>query len=441
MIFGGSSALASRLLLSWKSISNQAKFCATVTGLVKVDVPVQVLVERALEPLRQRQVTILAQQKELKGRCLAVEAELLDARRRAGEAQAQVTFQESRKQDLQRTISTLQETMDDIETKKNATMEEIRQKAREIGDEGADAKIEEVRKSPTLQQYMSKGSKSGSLIQEYAKLHFEVEEFKSKIQAAQTGSAKNEQVAAEHRKLREVAKEQASALEAALQELQKDQQAMRRSLDDVAKDEAQVNLQRQSLERTVDWAKSTSPVTPVTVETLGTLVITRAEAIRLALAISGSTHLQVLRDLKCAAFELRSERRIASRLKKAGFSGEELKEMGFSARELHKADIRILELFTGEELKAAGFSARELREIGTTVLALMELGFQVDELREAGCDSRSLQAARNYRNGTSIAELSLQGFEATDLKRAGFRACQLFPECWGPTAWFKYQLL
>ena len=68
MIFGGSSALASRLLLSWKSISNQAKFCATVTGLVKVDVPVQVLVERALEPLRQRQVTILAQQKELKGK-------------------------------------------------------------------------------------------------------------------------------------------------------------------------------------------------------------------------------------------------------------------------------------------------------------------------------------------------------------------------------------
>jgi len=372
MIFGGSSALASRLLLSWKSISNQAKFCATVTGLVKVDVPVQVLVERALEPLRQRQVTILAQQKELKGRCLAVEAELLDARRRAGEAQAQVTFQESRKQDLQRTISTLQETMDDIETKKNATMEEIRQKAREIGDEGADAKIEEVRKSPTLQQYMSKGSKSGSLIQEYAKLHFEVEEFKSKIQAAQTGSAKNEQVAAEHRKLREVAKEQASALEAALQELQKDQQAMRRSLDDVAKDEAQVNLQRQSLERTVDWAKSTSPVTPVTVETLGTLVITRAEAIRLALAISGSTHLQVLRDLKCAAFELRNgatTKTIASRLKEAGFSGEELKEMGFSARELHKADIRIKELFTGEELKEMGFSERELREIGTTVQA------------------------------------------------------------------------
>ena len=63
------------------------------------------------------------------------------------------------------------------------------------------------RKSPTLQQYMSKGSKSGSLIQEYAKLHFEVEEFKSKILAAQTGSAKNEQVAAEHRKLREVAKD------------------------------------------------------------------------------------------------------------------------------------------------------------------------------------------------------------------------------------------
>lgn len=292
---------------------------------------------------------------------------------------------------------------------------------------------------------MSKGSKSGSLIQEYAKLHFEVEEFKSKIQTAQSGSAKNEQVAAEHRKLREVAKEQASALEAALQALQQDQEAIRRSLDDVAKDEAQVNLQRQSLERTVSWAKSTSPLTPITVETLGTLVATRAEAIRLALAISGSTHLQVLRDLKCAAFELRipvpDERPIASRLKKAEFSGKELKDMGFSARELRKAGIQILELFTGEELKDAGFSARELREIGTTVLALMELGFQVDELEEAGCDSRSLQAARNYRNGTSIAQLSLQGFEATDLKRAGFRACQLFPDCWGPTAWFKYQLL
>ncbi|OLQ10707.1 hypothetical protein AK812_SmicGene5521 [Symbiodinium microadriaticum] len=152
-------------------------------------------------------------------------------------------------------------------------------------DEGADAKIEEVQKSPTLQQYMSKGSKSGSLIQEYAKLHFEVEEFKSKIQTAQSGSAKNEQVAAEHRKLREVAKDECIyGFELKDRHVQQDpneandthvqgephdqdepgsdnssiqdvvvpidesqpyqQGAIRRSLDDVAKDEAQVNLQR-----------------------------------------------------------------------------------------------------------------------------------------------------------------------------------------------------
>ncbi|CAE7466434.1 unnamed protein product [Symbiodinium natans] len=370
--------------------------------------------------------SIAAQQKELKGKYLAVEAELKDAQRRATEAQAQVSYQESKRKELQRTIAGWQEEMATIESKKTETMEEIRQKAREIGDDGADLKLDEVRKSPTLQQYLARGLKSGSLIQEYAKLHFEVEDFKSKIQAAQSGSAKNEQVAAEHRKLREVAKEQAEALKTSLRQLQRHQEAMQKDLDQVAEDEETVQLQRKSLERTVEWAKSTSPLTPITVDTLGSLVATRAEAIRLALAISGSAHLQVLRDLKCLAFELRSKRRIAEKLRKAGFAGQELKEMGFSARELHQADIPILELFTGEELKAAGFSARELREIGTTVLALMELGFQVHELRDAGCDSRSLEAACNFRNGTSVAELSLQGFEAIDLKRVDCRDSHCF---------------
>lgn len=388
--------------------------------------PVGVAARRALAPVQRERAQIARAMGQLEKDSAALEAQLADCVRRLEAASGHERRQKSEQERLLDLASRLSGERKALEAQRDAKGKEYLGRAAEVGLEGAESRLQQVRDNPRQVR-----DSHGSMLQEFARLDFQVREKEDGINDARAGAARAGQAASEHRLAAAAEADRRAAIRLRLDGACRGIEDCLARKESAERRRALVEADAAALRRAVPWAEGLSPLVRPSVANLPILLELRRQAIRTAVAVKD---FEQLRGMACAASELEAFPGIHSELREQGFTPADLRAMGFPLAQVAGAGYQARQLllaeFTPAELREVGFSARDLGDAGVTAQDLLDTGFPVAALREAGFEAGLLvklgvPALELRRGGFTLQEMLGASLTASQLRSAGFSAGQL----------------
>jgi len=396
---------------------------------------VKALVERRVKPILEKESELQQKVAEVEATMAGLRAKEVDWQRRKSEAEELAEFQLDKKEKNRQNICDLRERKIKGIESQTAKMFDIKQKAREIGDESIDARLARVRESTSLEQYLQICPNDGIALREFAQLHHEEIQLSDEIKRMKSDIAKVEQVAQQQTELALEAEEKLKKLQEEVHSAEEELATVSQCLEELGHQRKDSELYEESLARTVQWVQSMYPDVVISAENLPCLRLQRQQSMKAALF---SSHSAELLDLNCSARELRAigPPDVLEQLMCAGLSAKELKDMGFECREL-------VDFFEVRHLVNATFSKEELGDcpkIRQDIRGLQQAGYDASELKTMDFPVKDLtyhyNAAEMLRAGfckdellehypQMVRELKQHGYEAEKLKELGFTVRQL----------------